>query len=201
MINVLLDNLPTEYKGYLINTWFQVGLQISLLQYEDSIGDYERAQLITDLLFRDEEGELRDHPVGEELQDCVSWFLNGWNHDRSVGGSDRRLVDYDIDQWRIYADFMAVYHIDLSTADLHWWEFCGLLWNLPFEPSSFNHVIDIRRKDIPEYLKGKDRQNFIDSKKTYALDDPEKAYSDEEKAKIDAYDAMIRGDAQGQIQE
>ena len=114
------------------------------MQYNKDLNAYEKSDALIWLLFDD-----REHPEGEELQECVEWFLNGWFHDKPGSSKDkRRLVDYDVDQWRIYADFRQIYGIDLSLDEMHWWTFCGLLWNLPYKQSSFQQVIEIRRKEI-----------------------------------------------------
>ena len=144
MINVMLDPLPDEWHGYEINTSFRIGIQVLLVQYDKELNEYEKSDALIWLLFDD-----REHPDGEELQECVEWFLNGWFHDKSGSSQDkRRLIDYDVDQWRIYADFRQIYGIDLSLDDMHWWMFNGLLWNMPHERSAFMQVIEIRRKKI-----------------------------------------------------
>ena len=214
MINVMLDPLPTEWNGYEINTSFRIGLQIMLLQYDKELSDYERNLFIIDLMFDD-----RPHPYGEELQECITWFLNGWFHDKPGSSKDnRRLVDYDIDQWRIYADFRKIYGMDLSDlgvqpvydksghavldengfqivkeVEMHWWTFNGLLWNMPYKQSSFMEVIDIRRKTIEARMSAKEKEAIAEAQEIYGLEQPEekKQYTNEEKAKIDEYDRMM----------
>ena len=189
MINVMLDPLPTEWNGYEINTSFRIGLQIMLLQYDKELSDYERNLFIINLMFDD-----RPHPYGEELQECITWFLNGWFHDKPGSSKDnRRLVDYDIDQWRIYADFRKIYGIDLSLDEMHWWTFNGLLWNMPYKQSSFMEVIDIRRKKIEARMSAKEKEAIAEAQEIYGLEQPEekKQYTNEEKAKIDEYDRMM----------
>lgn len=189
MINVMLDRLPEEWNGYEVNTSFRIGIQVFLVQYDKELTKYEKADAITWLLFDD-----REHPEGTKLQQCIEWFLNGWYHDNSVESEDnRRLVDYDVDQWRIYADFRQIYGIDLSLEDLHWWAFNGLIWNMPYERSSFLQAIEIRRKEITARMGQEERRALEKAKAIYALEQPEekKEYTEEEKAKIDDYDRMM----------
>ncbi len=189
MINVMLDPLPEEWNGYKVNTSFRIGIQVFLVQYDKDMNAYEKADVLTGLLFDD-----REHPDGEEFQECVQWFLNGWFHDNAGSSSDnRRLIDYDVDQWRIYADFLHAYGIDLSLDDMHWWTFNGLLWNLPYKQSSFLQVIDIRRKEITSKMGKEEKDAIREAQKIYALDQPEvpKEYTSEEIAKIDEYDRMM----------
>ena len=154
MINVMLDPLPDEWHGYEINTSFRIGIQVLLVQYDKELNEYEKSDALIYLLF-----DEREHPDGDELRQCVEWFLNGWFHDKPGSSKDnRRLVDYDIDQWRIYADFRQIYGIDLSLDEMHWWMFNGLLWNMPYKQSSFQQVIEIRRKKITSKMGKEERQ-------------------------------------------
>ena len=189
MINVLLDPLPDEWNGYKVNTSFRIGIQVFLMQYNKDLNAYEKSDALIWLLFDD-----REHPEGEELQECVEWFLNGWFHDKPGSSKDkRRLVDYDVDQWRIYADFRQIYGIDLSLDEMHWWTFCGLLWNLPYKQSSFQQVIEIRRKEITSKMGKEEKKAVQEAHQIYALDQPEikKEYTEDEKVAIDEYDRMM----------
>ena len=201
MNNVMLDPLPDEWKGFFVNTDFRIGLQISLLQYDKEISEREKVWAIIWLMFEsydekdsEENPVLREYPDGDDLQECIHWFLNGWYHDRPVQSDDRRkLVDYDIDQWRIYADFLQIYGIDLSVADMHWWKFNGLLWNMPQEQSSFLQAIEIRRKEISARMSREERKAVERAQAIYALEQPEerKQYTKAEQSKIDEYDRMM----------
>lgn len=195
MYNVLLEIMPDEWKGYSINANFQVGIQIYNLYYDHDVQEWEKTNLIIYLLFADDEtGMLRSHPIGNELEECIVWFLNGWYHDKQSGKIDkRRLIDYDADQWRIYADFRQIYGIDLSESEMHWWEFCGLLWNMPYKQSSLLQVIDIRRREITSKMGKEEKDALKEAKAVYEIEQPEikKEYTQEETQKIDAFDAMM----------
>ncbi len=187
MINVMLDPLPTQWNGFEINTSFRIGIQIFILEYDKELSDYEKSIHIVDLMF-----DVRSHPYGEELQECITWFLNGWFHDKPGSSKDnRRLVDYDIDQWRIYADFRKIYGIDLSLDEMHWWTFNGLLWNMPYKQSAFMEVINIRKKKIEAKMSAKENEAIAEAQKVYGLDQPETEYTEDEKSKIDDYDRMM----------
>lgn len=193
MRNVMLDPLPSWWNGYEVNTDFRVGMQVYILEYDPDLSKAEKSYLIECLLFEDENGELRETPQGDDLQECITWFLNGWFHDREEKTKNtRRLVDYDIDQWRIYADFLQIYRIDLSTVDMHWWKFNGLLWNMPYKMSSFMQVIEIRQKKIDANMSKAEKEAIQNAKRIYDLDQQvEREYTEEEKSKIDAYDQMM----------
>lgn len=189
MINVMLDPLPAEWNGYEVNTSFRIGIQAYLVQHDKDLNDYEKSDTLIWLLFDD-----REHPDGEELQECVEWFLSGWFHDKPGSSQDkRRLIDYDVDQWRIYADFRQIYGVDLSLDDMHWWMFNGLLWNMPHERSAFMQVIEIRRKKITSKMGREEKKAVQEAQQIYALDQSEvkKEYTESEKGAIDEYDRMM----------
>ena len=199
MNNILIDELPTEWRGYQVNTDYTIGIQMLQAKYDRELTDYEKSDMFVWLMFADEDenGEeyLRDHPQGAELSECVEWFLSGWFHDNPDPDGDKmRTVDYDVDQWRIYADFRQIYGIDLAAGQsMHWWMFCGLLWNMPYKLSSFLQVVGKRQEkptkgSTPEY-----REALKKAQKMYALDQPEqkKEYTKEETERIDDYDRMM----------
>ena len=190
MVNVMLDPLPQEWNGHKINTDFRIGIQIDLALNDPELNKYEKMDAVWNLLF----GSENDYTLAqEEFDECLQWFLIGWNHDNKIKSEDtRRLVDYDVDQWRIYADFLKIYHIDLSMVDMHWWTFNGLLWNMPYKQSAFMEVIDIRRKKIDAKMSKEEREAIEKAQQIYGLEQQEsKEYTEEEKAKIDEYDRMM----------
>lgn len=189
MNNVLYEPLPEEWNGYHINYWFQVGIQIYIVSEDPGLMDIERSEIIRNLLFPDEA------PPHNELQECIRWFLNGWCHDRSPQEKEkRRLIDFNVDQWRIYADFRQIYGINLNEADLHWWEFMGMLWNMPPRQSSFLQVIDIRQKKITSKMNKEEKEAVRKAQYIYGLENTgcthKREYTDEEKQKIDDVDAI-----------
>lgn len=193
-MNVLIDPLPDEWNGYRVNMEFQVGIQIMQAMYDTSLTRSERSMVLADLLF----GGLPEQRLPETAEDfkgLLTWYMSGWNQDHAPADKQKqRLLDYDIDQWRIYADFRNVYGINLNEADLHWWEFQGMLWNMPFEQSSFLQVIEIRQKKIEPHMSAKERTAIMNAKKVYGLEkgpDVKKEYTEKEAAAIDAYDKQM----------
>ena len=138
-------------------------MQIYILQYDKEMNEYEKTTSILYLMFSDEYGELRDHPQYHELDECISWYL----------------------------DFLQIYGIDLSVADMHWWKFNGLIWNMPRRLSSLVEVIEIRQKQIENNMSSKEKDAIRNAQNIYALEQSEKEYTSEEKEKIDDYDRMM----------
>lgn len=50
---------------------------------------------------------------------------------KSKGEEAERVIDYVLDGDYIVASFQAVYGIDLTTGEMHWWRFQALLRGLP----------------------------------------------------------------------
>lgn len=197
MNNVFLDELPTEWEGYELNTWYQIGIQLMLAADDPDLSNDERAEAFIYLLFANDDGTLRNYPKDSKaLGECVKWFLNGWHHDKQVAGENdkKKLIDFDVDQWRIYADFIQIYRIDLADSDMHWWRFQGLLWNMPSEQSSFLQVIQLRTKKPRKGASAEERRQIKEAHMRYDLKyrvKQEKTLTTEDKSAIDEYDRRM----------
>lgn len=197
--NVLYDPLPCWYGDYLVNMDFQVGIQVSQVFYDPELSDSEKNQIIIELLFGDEndEGEIivRVYPA-DDFQNFINWYLSGWSNDNKTGSDDKRVMDYHKDQWRIYADFLRNYQVDLNTTEMHWWRFQGLLWNMTGDTSTLYNAIDIRTKKIGEKYSEQDANRKLrDAKLQLAIEEVIKAvkeYTEEEIASIDQFDEIMK---------
>ena len=97
---------------------------------------------MADLLFFELPG------TAQEITDGVQWFLGGWYTDNSEKSEkdSTPVMDWDMDQWRIYSAFRKQYGIDLNTVKIHFWVFMGLLTTL--DECAFTRVADIRGKIV-----------------------------------------------------
>lgn len=193
MFNVLLDALPTEYEGFLIDPDFQVGIQIMQVLEDEELTQQEQIGTALSLLFltEDEEGNPLPIPDFQTAMDGLKWFLFGWRHDKILDEkNDMKVTDYDIDQWRIYSAFRQQYGINLNTEKLHFWEFMGLLTTLPPE-CAYRQVIDIRCKKITPKMNPKEKKALKEAKKIYALDVIEEELTDSEKEAVEAFMALV----------
>lgn len=201
MFNVMLDSLPTEYKGFPINNSFRIGIQIFQLLNDNEFSDSEKFYKAYDLLFLDEDKETGESVPfkdenGEEIplpdiqtaQEGIQWFLSDWYTDNPIKSKEetKKDMDYDIDQWRIFSAFLTQFGINLNTADMHFWVFIGLLSTL--EECAFTRVLDIRTKKIDPKMKPSDKKSLKEVKERYALETVEDAQmSAQEKAEYDAF--------------
>lgn len=174
--NILLDPLPHDWNGYPIDTDFQTGIQISQCLDDKELSTREKMFTALGLLFPDE----NNRPPLEEAQEALNWYMTAFNHDKHVKkNSSKKLMDFDVDQWRIYAAFLRQYHIDLNTTPMHWFVFMGLLSNL--EESSFSRVIDIRQRKITGKMSREERKSLQEAKRVYDLTSVEEPLTEEEK--------------------
>lgn len=192
MFNVLLDPLPTEYRGFPIDSDFQIGIQIIQALEDGELSRQEGQAVALSLLFlqEDAQGNQLPLPDAETALEGLVWFLTDWNHDHNSKVDKTRITDFDIDQWRIYSAFKQHYGINLNIDKLHFWEFMGLLTTLP--ECAYTRVIDIRAKKITSKMGTDEKKAYTELKKVYALDQPnEVEYTDNQKAAIDEFDRMM----------
>ncbi len=176
MFNIMLDELPDMWEGFPIDTDFRIGVQISQIMEDKDLSDNEKWGASADLLFRG----IRPDP--QYYYDAILWFLQEWNHDNNKKSKDRtRVLDYDIDQWRLYSAFKTQYGIDLNTVNMHYWQFMGMLTTL--NECAFTRVVDVRLKKIKSNMTKEEKQIIRDQKTIYSLEQPQEQISEDEKVK------------------
>ena len=183
MFNILLDALPEDYEGYPINTAFQTVILISMCLSDEELSEHERILTALTLLYGD------SIPPMETALDGLKWFMSETNHDNYEGVKSDNIIimDYDVDQYRIYAAFRNQYHIDLNTADMHWFEFKGLLDNI--RECSLTDVMQLRQTKIPSHFSAKERRELEAKQKIFRLGkkNVDEEYSESEKQRINNY--------------
>ena len=183
MWNVLLDSFPEEWKGYPIDSDFQTGIQISQCLADDELSETERFFTAVELLFPDSE----HRPGVEEAAQALGWFLNEYHHDNNTDEkSDVPVLDFDMDQWRIYAAFRSQYKIDLNTERMHWFAFMGLLANL--DECSLTNVMNVRQKKINAKMSPEEIRAIKRAKKVFAIKpEKKKSLSAQEQKAVDEF--------------
>lgn len=166
----MTDGLPDEYEGYVINTDFETGIFIMKALGDERLSTFEQNTLAVNLLF----DNFEIPQDAETALDALHWFLTGWNHDRYISKEEQEeaVIDWDIDQWRIYSAFRNQYHINLLSEELHFWEFMALLTTL--EECAFTRVADIRGKKEHRSMPFEERKALQKAKKIYAINNADK---------------------------
>lgn len=185
MFNIMLDRLPTEYRGYPINSDFRIGIQIFQIIEDSELSEMEKVSVSCEMLFGVD--SVTEYPDIATMQEGIRWFLFGWYMDNPVRSEKERKkdMDYDIDQWRIYSAFLTQFGINLNTADMHFWVFMGLLSTL--EDCAFTRIVDIRTKKIDPKMKPSDKKDLKEVKERYALGQAEEEMTPQEKEEYDAF--------------
>lgn len=183
MFNILLDELPESYEGYSINTGFRTGILISMCMSDDELSEHERILTALMLLYGEE------IPPMETALEGLKWYMSETNHDNYEGVKSDNIItmDYDVDQYRIYAAFRNQYHIDLNTADMHWFVFKGLIDNI--RECSFTDVMQLRQARIPSHLSAAERRELEAKQKIFRLGRKtvDEEYSESEKQRINNF--------------
>lgn len=181
MFNIMLDQLPTDWKGYPISASFRTGIKMSKCMSDPDLSDMERFYIASYLLFP------KRCPEPQEAAKAIEWFMTEFNHDNYQQKKNEDIImDWDMDQWRIYAAFRNQYHIDLQKAEMHWFVFMGLLGNL--QESSLTHVMDIRQKKITSKMSQEEKNAYRSAKKIFGIKAPkDEKITPEEQARIDEF--------------
>lgn len=159
MRNLLLDELPKEFKGAPFNSGFKTVLEFFRV-FESDLTQDEKAVKIGRLFFNDAV------PDSQETWDFLTDFILAG--DKKEGNDGERLFDFDFDSGRIVAAFYQAYQIDLTKVDLHWWVFLELFKSLP-EETILKKIMEIRgrkpgKNDTPEQ-----RLELAELQEAYAL--------------------------------
>ena len=177
MYNMLTEKLPTNYKGYHINTDFKNGIKISLALDDWQLADEERVLTALSLFY----GEGIPDDVNIAL-DGLRWFLSCGKEAEKASYSDIDDVDnakesvnvkgndiafdFEVDSANIYAAFLTNYNIDLTKSDMHWFQFIALFSNL--KNTSLNDMMYYRTLDLTQY-KGEQRAEMKRIKESYRI--------------------------------
>ena len=182
MYNILLDPLPKDWNGYPIDTDYQTGIMISQCLADESLSDVEKFYIAAWLLFPTD-----SKPDNEGIGKAINWYMTDFLHDNYPEKKRNDIVmDWDIDQWRIYAAFWSQYHIDLNRSKMHWFQFMGLLTNL--EECAFTRVMDIRQKEITSKMSPEEKKVYRNAKKIYEIKPPkDESITPEEQARINDF--------------
>lgn len=191
--NPLLDEFPTNYNGYELNTDFRVGILLTMLFDNEDKSDEDKKLSALLLLYGSEDNIPPELDVAWK---GLEWFMScGYNNctnsvdshketseeDKGIVDKDGNkllfdvgsdwvsddVLDFEFDASRIYSAFLRTYNIDLSTAKMHFFKFIFLLSDLD---SDTNHckVMEIRQTSL-RGKKGKELATWLENKRRYAV--------------------------------
>lgn len=172
-----------EVKGirYKINTDYRVALRCFEVIEDTSISDQERALAVVFLLF----GEVPMEDMAEFLRIAGDYLRCG--EKETSQEAKARDMDFNADEKYIVASFMSDYRIDLSSVDMHFWQYIQLIQGFT-ENSIMSRVRDIRTYDMSELKDPKQKAKMAKAKAAVAL--PEK-FSKDEKQVIEEFEKLF----------
>lgn len=169
-MNILLeDGLPEEYEGMPLSTDFRNMIRLDLILHDPELSETEKTYAALNQLYP----ETPSDPY-KALEGLEWFFLRGKKSDgKGTGKADKKGFDFEQDDSKIYAAFLATYQISLSTVEyLHWWEFMALFESLP-ETTLIQRVIYWRTADT-KGLSKHEKKHIEKMRKLFALKVPER---------------------------
>lgn len=187
--NIVLDRLPTEYKGYLIRSDFRIGIQISNCLSDVELDMSERITSALILLF----GNGVPDDFGIAYAGLI-WFLSCGKKDitaedyesDSDDSSEPEVMSFEQDITMIYSAFRKCFNINLAREHMHWFEFNALLNDI--SDCAMTNVIDIRTMKLSDVDK-KSRAKVLQLKAKYAIERTDEN-NKELNEKIDRFNAL-----------
>lgn len=183
MYNVMLDGFPDEYEGYLIRTYFRIGMQISEALNDVNLAEPEKMVTALRLLYGN--GIPSDSSIAEN---GLRWFMAGGNIDEDhVSDGKPPTFDFEQDNRLVYSAFRARYGIDLTRDRLHWFAFLAMLGDLG--GCSLSDIIGIRGTDLSK-LGDEQRRQYAVMQERYRI---KPQISDVDKAIMAEFEERLNG--------
>jgi hypothetical protein len=168
-------------KRYKINTDYRAALRCFEVIDDVSICDEERALAVIYILFGD---VPTDH--AEDFLRIAGDYLRCGEKENPKGSSNKDM-DFTADEKYIAASFMSDYQIDLSRADMHFWQYIHLIQGFT-ERSVMSRVREIRNYDLEELKDPKSKAKMVKAKEAVALPDK---FSKAEQEAIDEFEKLF----------
>lgn len=168
-------------KRYKINTDFRVALRCFDVIEDEYICDEERALAVIYLLF----GEVPTDNLEDFLRIAGDYLRCGEKAETQM--SAEKDMDFTADEKYIAASFMSDYQIDISRADMHFWQYIHLVQGFT-DRSVMSRVREIRNYDLEELKDPKTRAKMAKAKEAVAL--PEK-FSRADKEAIGEFEKLF----------
>lgn len=168
-MNILVDRLPTDYKGLKIETNFRSFILFELLMQDRKLNDEEKIMLALNLFYEEIPKDIKKGIEG------ILWFYRGGEQDKKEkkGESKERkaIYSYEHDAKLIYSAFLSQYGLDLNEVDyLHWFKFKALFEGLNDE-NKICVVMGYRAVDLNKIKDKETRDKYKKLKNKWALPD------------------------------
>jgi hypothetical protein len=146
-MNILFDALPKTVtisgREIAVRFDFRPSLQTLTAFEDDSLTQNEKAQILLFNLYPEIPADT------SAALERAQWFLNGGDSSPTAHAArdkgEPRAYSFVKDARFIYAAFRQTHGIDLQTAQLHWWEFLALFWDLG-QDTTFCQLAALRKR-------------------------------------------------------
>ncbi len=132
LVNPLPDAVMVGGRSVPVNTDFRVGIQFELAMQDGQTTAKEKFQTALSLYY-----PKMPQDVAGAVDELLWFYRCGVDPEQKTGGGSgqkpKKAPCFQQDAGLIYAAFWACYGIDLTTVNLHWWEFRALFLGLPSE--------------------------------------------------------------------
>ena len=168
-MNLLVDKLPTEYKGLKINTDFRSFILFELLMQDNKITTKDKILMSVRLFFKEPPKDVK------KAMECILWFYR-CGEDEKVGkgkgeSSKKQIYSYEYDAKYIYSAFLSQYGLDLNEVDyLHWFKFKALFEGLN-EENKICEIMSYRSIDLNKIKDKEERKKYRRLQRQWLLPD------------------------------
>lgn len=161
-------SIAVKGKTYAIDPDFRIWMKLETLLFDEEIPEtFLKWLAVINLTVID---SLSPDIDFKELITALIYFYQLGKPPKTAASSPSEpAYDYNQDWAMIYAAFMQQYHINLMTAQLHWWEFRALFDNLS-EQTQLVKVMGYRTIRLERIKDKEQRQRYAELKQFYALE-------------------------------
>lgn len=176
-MNILVDKLPTEYKGLKIETNFRSFILFELLMQDNDLSSEEKINLTLNLFFHNQ--ELKSVEEIKSALNGILWIYTlgkskekeNKNKKEVREKKQKAIYSFEYDANLIYSAFLSQYGIDLNEIDyLHWWKFKSLFEGLN-DDNRICEIMGYRAVDLSKIEDKKQREHYQKLKNKFALPD------------------------------
>jgi hypothetical protein len=167
-MNILVDKLPTDYKGLKINTNFRSFILFELLMQDRGLSNEDKICLALKLFYEEPPKDLKKAIEG------ILWFYSRGEkkEPKKEGKSDKKQIySYEYDANLIYSAFWHDYRLDLNEVEyLHWFKFKSLFDGLN-EKNTICKYMGYRAVDLSKIKDKDEKKRYKNLKQQCALPD------------------------------
>lgn len=169
-MNLILDALPLKAdingKSYPVNTDFRAAYRYAVTAQSNLPPKQFILQALRCFFGR-------DYPTDKEAAlDWIDWFYKADAVQLTAGKGKQggpTPISFEHDAGRIYASFMAVYGLDLTSVDyLHWWKYKALFDALP-DDCEIMKIVGFRAAKIDPKMSKSQQEYLRKMKELYAI--------------------------------